>query len=457
MCSRALAMVSTAVFDAVNSIDGRYQSYSGVPAVSPLASVDAAVANAELETSSSACSPHVSLYLMPHWPLRWQRSLSAHQQPMVSTPAARLPQVFLRSGRPMENAPSTYLPSGLPGAWTPTAPAFAAAVLPQWGGVKPWTMTIGSQFRPVAPPAITTTEYSSAFALIRQLGALDSTTRNADQTATAFFWAGGAGTATPPGQWNMIAQTVAVQQDLSTPEASRMYALLNMALADAAIVAWDAKYVYDYWRPITAIQNGNTDGNAGTPGDPAWQPLINTPPFPSYTSGHSTFSSAAAAVLSAFYGTDTISFTAKSEAVGVADRTFRSFTAAANEAGMSRIYGGIHFGFDNKAGLTSGRALGNWVASRMIPMQPSASIVNGTLRVFGSNGLDNIAVNSGPSGISVVVNRVALFSTPATAVTSIFVDAGSGNDLVTIAAGLQISAELNGGAGNDRLIGGGRP
>lgn len=454
MGSRALAMVSTAVFDAVNSIDGRYQSYSGVPAVSPLASVDAAVANAARDVLVSLFPARVAVFDAALATTMATLPVGTSTTDGVNAGRAAAASILTLRATDGKDAPSTYLPSGLPGAWTPTASAFAAAVLPQWGSVKPWTMTIGSQFRPVAPPAITTTEYSSAFALIRQLGSVNSTTRNADQTATAFFWAGAAGTATPPGQWNMIAQTVAVQQDLSTPEASRMYALLNMALADAAIVAWDAKYAYDYWRPITAIQNGNTDGNAGTPGDPAWQPLINTPPFPSYTSGHSTFSSAAAAVLSAFYGTDTISFTAKSEAVGVADRTFRSFTAAANEAGMSRIYGGIHFGFDNKAGLTSGRALGNWVASRMIPMQPSARIVNGSLRVFGSNGIDNIAVNSGPGGISVVVNRVTLFSTPTAGVTSILVDAGSGNDLVTIAAGLQISTELNGGAGNDRLIGG---
>ncbi|MFM7055589.1 MAG: hypothetical protein ACKO2P_01565, partial [Planctomycetota bacterium] len=133
---------------------------------------------------------------------------------------------------------------------------------------------------------------------------------------------------------------------------------------------------------------------------------------------------------------------------------FRSFTAAANEAGMSRIYGGIHFGFDNKAGLTAGRAIGNWVASRMLPMQPSARLVGTTLMVFGSNGIDNIAVNSGAAGVSVIINTLTRFTTPLASVTRILVDAGAGNDLVVIAAGLQISAELNGGAGNDRLTGG---
>ncbi|MEY3176618.1 MAG: Serralysin precursor [Planctomycetota bacterium] len=454
MASRALAMVSTAVFDAVNSIDGRYQSYSGVAPVSPLASVDAAAASAARD---------ILVSLFPARAATFDTALTAT---LAGLPADSSTTTGVDAGRAAaasilalraadgKDVISPYAPSGTPGSWAPTVPAFAPAVLPQWGGVKPWSMTIGSQFRPPAPPAITTTEYSSAFALVRQLGAQNSTIRRADQTATAFFWAGGPGTATPPGQWNMIAQTVAEQQDLSTPETSRMYALLNIALADAAIACWDAKYFYDYWRPITAIRNGHADGNAGTPGDPAWQPLLTTPAFPSYTSGHSTFSSAAAAVLTAFYGTDTIAFTATSEVPGVANRSFRSFTAAANEAGMSRIYGGIHFGFDNKAGLSSGRALGNWVASRMLPMQPAARLMNGSLQIFGSGGIDNIAVNAGAGGITVVVNRLTLFSTPTSAVTSIFVDAGAGNDLVTISAALLIPAELNGGAGNDRLTGG---
>lgn len=454
LSSRALAMVSTAVFDAVNSIEGRYQSYSGVAAVSPMASVDAAVANAARDVLVSLFPTQVAVFDAALASTMATLPVDAATTDGVNAGRAAATSILTLRAADGKDVVSPYTPSGLPGRWAPTTPALAPAVLPQWGGVKPWSMTIGSQFRPAAPPAITTTEYSSAFALVRQLGSSTSTVRNADQTATAFFWAGGPGTATPPGQWNMIAKTVAVQQDLSTPEASRMYALLNIALADAAISCWDAKYFYDYWRPITAIQNGGNDGNFGTPADPNWQPLLNTPAFPSYTSGHSTFSSSAAAVLAAFYGTDTITFTATSEVATVANRTFRSFTAAANEAGMSRIYGGIHFGFDNKAGLTAGRALGNWVASRMLPMQPAARLVGSTLNVFGSNGLDSIAVNVGTTGISVVINGLTRLSTPVASVSRIFVDAGAGNDLVTIAAGLQISAELNGGAGNDRLIGG---
>lgn len=453
VAARALAIVSTAVFEAVNSIEGRYQSYAAVPAVSPLASVDAATASAARDALAS---------LFPSRVATFDAALSAVVATLPAGPAttaglaagsAAASQVLALRANDGATATSTYTPTGAPGHWAPTTPG-GTAVLPQWGQVKPWTMLTNSQFRPVAPPAITTTEYSSAFALIKQLGSAGSTIRNADQTATAYFWAGGPGTATPPGQWNLISRTVAQQQDLSTTDASRLYALMNMALADAAILCWDAKYFYDYWRPITAIRSGDVDGNAGTPGDPTWTPLLATPSFPAYTSGHSTFSAAASTVLAAFFGTDMISFTVPSEHPNAGARTFRSFTAAANEAGMSRIYGGIHFGFDNKAGLASGRALGNFVAARMLPMKSGARIVDGALQISGTGGIDTIVVSQAAGNVNVVINRLNVFSGVAASITKICVDAGGGSDSVTIAADITIAAELSGGAGNDRLTGG---
>jgi Ca2+-binding RTX toxin-like protein len=446
-------VVSTAVFEAVNSIEGRYQSYAAVPAVSPLASVNAAAAAAARDALAALFPARAATFnaalsaVVASLPVG-----SATTEGLAAGSAAATQVLALRANDGM-SATSTYSPTGELGRWAPTAPG-ASAVLPQWGQVKPWTMLTNSQFRPVAPPAITTTEYSSAFALVRQLGSVNSTVRNADQTATAHYWAGGPGTATPPGQWNMIARTVAQQQDLSVTDASRLYALMNMALADAAILCWDAKYFYDYWRPVTAIRSGAIDGNAGTPGDAEWTPLLNTPSFPAYTSGHSTFSAAASTVLAAFFGTDMISFTVPSESINAGPRTFRSFTAAANEAGMSRIYGGIHFGFDNKAGLASGRALGNFVAARMLPMKSGVRLVNGALQISGTGGIDTIVVNQTFGNVNVVINRLNVFSGAAASVSKICVDAGAGNDSVMIAADLAITAELNGGAGNDRLTGG---
>ena len=153
-----------------------------------------------------------------------------------------------------------------------------------------------------------------------------------------------------------------------------MFALLGVALADAAVVSWDNKYFYDFCRPITAIRNAQNDGNDATQPDPEWSSFIPTPPFPSYTSGHSTFSGASAAILADFFGADNVSFTSASEGFAVPDRTFTSFSGAATEAMLSRLYGGIHWRFDNLDGLESGTDLGHYVfATQLRPVpEPSA-------------------------------------------------------------------------------------
>ena len=172
-------------------------------------------------------------------------------------------------------------------------PDFLPPLLPQWPNVTPFAMTSGSQFRPAAPPALDSAEYAANVDEVMRLGGLNSTTRTADQTAIALFWADGGGTFTPPGHWNQIAADVSLERGNTLAERARLFALLNIALADAGISAWDAKYAFDLWRPIDAIRRGDTDGNDATIADPTWTPLLKTPPFPTYTSGHSTFSGAA--------------------------------------------------------------------------------------------------------------------------------------------------------------------
>jgi hypothetical protein len=159
----------------------------------------------------------------------------------------------------------------------------------------------------------------------------------------------------------VVAQVAAEQAGNTLLENARLFALLNIAEADAGIVSWDAKYEYDFWRPVTAIRAADTDGNPATIADADWTPLIATPPFPAYTSGHSTFSAAAAAVLAEFFGTDEFAFTLESENPDAADRSFTSFSQAASESGLSRIYGGIHWSFDNTFGLSTGDAVGRFV------------------------------------------------------------------------------------------------
>jgi hypothetical protein len=258
----------------------------------------------------------------------------------------------------------SYTPGTEPGDWQPTPPGFAPALLPQWSNVTPFAITSGSQFRPKGPPALDSAEYAVEFNQVKQLGNLNSTTRTAEQTEIAQFWADGVGTFTPPGHWNLIAERVALAQRNTLPENARLFALLNIAEADAGIASWDAKYEYNFWRPVTAIQQADTDGNPNTAAEPNWTPLLVTPPFPEYTSGHSTFSGAADAVLTSFFGD--ISFTTTSVGLPGVIRSFDSFTEAANEAGISRIYGGIHFHSANEDGLALGRALGNYVTKNFL-------------------------------------------------------------------------------------------
>ncbi|HYH67721.1 MAG TPA: vanadium-dependent haloperoxidase [Urbifossiella sp.] len=249
---------------------------------------------------------------------------------------------------------SDYAPRPGPGRWRPTPDGFARPLLPGWAGVPCFVLADPAALRPPPPPAVGTPEYDRAYQEVALLGRSDSPARTRDQTEVAFFWADGDGTVTPPGHWNRIAQTVAAARRLSTAETARLFALLNLALADAAVVCWEGKFRYDVWRPVTALREA----------DPTWTPLLPTPPFPAYTSGHSSFSGAAAAVLAGFFGTDEVAFTATSEGLPGVRRAYKGFSQAAAEAGMSRVYGGIHWQFDNTAGLACGREVGEQVLRR---------------------------------------------------------------------------------------------
>ena len=200
------------------------------------------------------------------------------------------------------------------------------------------------------------------------LGRADSQFRTADQTQIALFWDDGPGTATPPGHWHEIAaailasrQPAASSSHDSLVQSARMMALLGMAVADAAVVAWDHKYAYSCWRPITGIHSADQDGNPATHADTSWTSLLATPPFPAYTSGHSTFSGASARLLALFFGTDAIAFSASSDKLPGVERAYTGLSQAAAEAGQSRIYGGIHWQYDNQLGLETGRALAEHV------------------------------------------------------------------------------------------------
>jgi hypothetical protein len=254
------------------------------------------------------------------------------------------------------------------GKWRPTAPKFAEAILPTWGDVAFFGVKTKKAFKLPPPPEIGSQEYVDDYTEVKILGGKFGSKRAAEQSLTAWFWDDGPGTCTPPGHWNLVAREVSLDKNLTLAENARLFALLNIALADAAVLCWDCKYRHRLWRPITAIRLAERDGNPETTADPRWDSLLTTPAFPSYVSGHSTFSGAASSVLSRFFDQDEVSFSIGSDGIPGTFRSYRSFSEAALEAGRSRIYGGIHFECDNREGLALGRSIAaEVVKTRLLP------------------------------------------------------------------------------------------
>jgi Leucine-rich repeat (LRR) protein/membrane-associated phospholipid phosphatase len=241
-----------------------------------------------------------------------------------------------------------------PGEWRPTPPAFQPAAHPQWATMHPVALTRPDQFRPSGPPPLDSEAFRQARAVVASLGGARSTSRTEEQTDIARYWSDAIGTYAPAGHWNSIAANIIAPLRLGTAVEAELFAELNVAMADAGIAMADAKYTYRFWRPITAIRAGD----AATPPDPAWTPLLDTPNHPSYVSGHSAFSGAAASVLTTWFGSR--AFTFSSASLPGLTRHFANFQQAAEEAALSRVYGGIHFPFDNVDGLATGRSVGAW-------------------------------------------------------------------------------------------------
>ncbi len=248
------------------------------------------------------------------------------------------------------------------GDTTDQIPGFVEeALLPDWGNVTPFVLESGNQFRPFSFPQYNSPNYAEQLNEVKEVGAENSSNRNADQTEIALFWAYDRNdTFRPPGQWNEIAQDVALEKGNSLEENAELFAVLNTGLADAGIAAWDAKYVYDQLRPITAIREADADNNPDTIADKDWEPLLDTPPFPDYISGHSVFGGAASTILANFFGDET-SFEIPSQELPGVSRSYGSFSQAANENADSRLFGGVHINDANVDGVAVGEDVGNFV------------------------------------------------------------------------------------------------
>ena len=358
--NRITAIVQVAVFDTVNGIERRYTPIHADFDAPPGASLRAAVVQAAYATL-------VRLFPAQANTLAARRAASLAA--IVSQEGAQHSQSIIRGiewGQQVADdillwrstdgftpAPPPFLGGTNVGQWRPTPPGFAPGAGPQFAYMTPWAMTSPSQFRPSGPPPLTSAQYATDVAEVQEIGSSASGTRTADQTEIAVFW-----TANTAVSWNGLAISIAEQQHLTLSESARMLALLNVAMADAIIACWEAKYHYVSWRPVTAIRLADTDLNPATLADPSWTPLLVTPAHPEYPAGHSTVSGAAATVLAIHFG-DEVMFGLQSEILPGVTRYYARFSEAADEANDARVYGGMHF----RSAVVDGRALGDAIGA----------------------------------------------------------------------------------------------
>jgi hypothetical protein len=363
IAARNAAIVHAAIFDAVNGIERRYTPY----AVNVAADF-AAGASTVAAAAQAAYQVLVDLYPTQRSAFDRQLAQSLDEVPdgTAETQGIRVGQFVAdrilanRLSDGSAGSQDRYRPGNRPGDYQFTRVDNFVA-LAGFGEVTPFVIDAAGRFVPNDLPTYGSSRYATQLNQVQRLGEYNSTARTADQAEIALFWAyDRSDTFRPPAQWNQIAQTVSMRENLSVLENARLFAHLNLAQADAGIVAWRTKYTYNQLRPITAVRVAGNDGNLDTTGDPNWQSFLPTPPFPDYISGHSTFGAAAAGVLNAYFGED-YAFTVSSQEILGTYRSFQSFNQAAAENGDSRIFGGVHVQAANIDGLIAGQSVANYV------------------------------------------------------------------------------------------------
>jgi membrane-associated phospholipid phosphatase len=366
--TRSFALLNTAVYDAVVSITRAGSPYLFQVKAPRSARADAAAEQAAHDTLQG---------LFPSFAPQLNQLLATQLGAIPDSPAkqagldvgsrAATILLSLRANDGSQHAPAPFVPGGQPGDYQLTPPNFAPAAFSNWGTITPWVLETGNQFRPPAPPPLTSPDWAAAINQVQSLGQNSSTSRTPDQTTIAKFWA-------PPiwNTWNEIADGQISANGANLERATHLLADLNLTFADSAIGFYDAKYHYQLWRPVTAIRAGTPGNSAVNPANPTWLPQAgNTAADPAYPAAHSTISEAAATILSAFFGPDH-TLTVSSDALPGVTRSFSSFQAAAKEAGMSRIFAGQHTSID----VNAGSALGEQVAE-LVLNQPFGVLLGG--------------------------------------------------------------------------------
>ena len=394
--SRVAAIFSAAVFDAVNGIDHKYPPINP----NPLGQTPAAGASRRAAAVEAAYTAITLLYPTLQYP-SLQTAIDLRRQAALAVIAADPHETSqsIQDGKDWGKAVATaifnwrkadgfappcagaFTGGNAVGQWRPTPPGYLPGAGPQFACMTPWVLTSPGQFAPPGPPALTSDRYTKDFNETKSMGSLTSSLRSVDQTVYSIFWASTAATYL----WNRIAVSLIgrgnEEGDRGSKSASaygssrllhnaRLLALLNIAMADAAIACWQAKYYQDavrlpFWRPITAITLADTDGNPATAVDPSWLPLLITPNHPEYPSGHSTVSGSAATVLARFFGANA-QFTVDSDLLLGVTRSFKGFTAALDEIKNARIFAGIHFRSACDDGQATGVKVGNYVLANLL-------------------------------------------------------------------------------------------
>jgi hypothetical protein len=360
---RLLAMTHAAMFDAVNSIEHKYRPYLVELPTSATASQEAAAATAAgtvLAGANPAAQPELNAALTAYLAAIPDSAAKAEGVKLGEAIAVKMLAARANDGA---NAPDIYRPRTTAGVYVPTVTPLAA----HWPGVKPFALASASQFRPPAPISLTSAEWAANYNEIKELGGSASTKRSAQQTEDARFWLAVDGRVYYP-----LIRTLAITKKLNLIDCARLFALTAVARADGLIAVFDAKYHYEFWRPVTAIRNGDIDGNPATERDAAWKPFDATPMHPEYPCAHCIESAAVAGVVQAVFGTADItevSITSPT-APGVIHHWI-NIRAFADEVAQARIWAGFHYRFSTKVGQDMGYKIGEYVVNNF--MQPVAA------------------------------------------------------------------------------------
>jgi len=354
---RNVALVHVALFDAINSIAPRYTPYRVRLPAEPGTSRDAA----------AAAAAHFLLIRM--YPGQAKELDALLQSSLSGVPNGQSRERGMQLGEQVaaailaerkadgSEAPNTYRPFTTPGTYVPTLFPIATS----WGSVKPFALKTGSQFRPAGPYALTSSQWTADYNEVKRMGAKTGSQRSAEQTEIARFWE-----YTGPGTYNPVVRQVAAAKQLQLSESARLFALVAMAGADAMIAVMDAKYAYNFWRPVTAIRNGDLDGNDATDRDPAWEPFITTPMHPEYPCAHCITQAAVATVLEAEFGNAVPTITLTSPTAPGASRHYVRLSDYVAEVVNARVYDGVHYRISGEVGAAMGRQIGAYTVQNSL-------------------------------------------------------------------------------------------